>query len=123
MATGRRNSIEHTSVYGGTYLLHLHRSAYRDDGSLAIVAWTQDEDCIWEPYDEITTHLGGTYRENTAHVSMDHYGDLCQEFLSRGWARQIRTDISGPERFALLEFSEEFLNEICAGLRKAGGGL
>jgi len=116
-------AIKHTDKWGGEHVLELSASRRPSDGSLAIAAWVRDEDCILEPYDEITEHLGMGYRDSTAHICTDRFADIRDELIRRGWAKQIRVDVVDSCEFALLEFTDEFIDSFCPGVCKVGSGL
>ena len=63
------------SRYGDEVVLRFAKSKYTYNDSLAVMAYIETDDGIWELYDMVTVNLGDTRSEDTQYVNTNHWSD------------------------------------------------
>ena len=106
------NTYKFKSRYGTEYEIAFERTGYVY-GGLAVEAYDKDEEYGWEPYGTLTVNLGGFCPTNQAYLDTNNLPDLAEFVLDMGWAEVINEGQSGWCTYPLVEFTDEFLNEIC----------
>ena len=109
------NTYAFTDKYGTEYEIAFERASYMVDGSLAIEVHCREQgDEWWEPYGTLTKNLGGFYfGPRTAYIDANNLGDLCEFVMEKGWATEIGEGRSGYCTYPLVEFADEFVDEVC----------
>ena len=107
--------FEFTSRFGGKYEIKFIKTAYMCDGSLAIVVEDMEPGSEWwESYGNLTVNIGGFFfGPHMAYLDTNNVPDLCDFVLDMGWATIVGEGRSGYCTYPLVEFSEEFIDEIC----------
>ena len=102
------------SRYGATYEIKFVKTRYAVDGTLAIMTlcWS-DHGSFWEPYASLTVNLGKPLGANEAYLDDNNVPDLGDFVLDNGWARNVGSARSGWCTYQKVEFTDEFLNEVC----------
>ena len=90
------------------------KTAYAHDDSLAIAVLSRELDSeFWEPYATLTVNIGMPLGSNEAYLDDNNVQDLCEYVIENGWARNVGSGMSGWCTYQKVEFTDEFLNEIC----------
>jgi len=107
--------IEFKSRYGSTYEIRFVKANYANNGSLAVLVEDFEPDLeYWEPYCTLTVNLDGyCFGQSMAYLDTNNVPDLCEFVIENGWATVIGEGYSGFCTYPLVEFTEEFLGEIC----------
>lgn len=109
--------IEYTDQYGDNYTLAFERAEYCF-GDIAIEVHCKEEgEEWWEPYATLTVNLGLCF-DGQAHLDTNNVKHLCEFVMERGWAKRIGEGASGYCTYPLVEFTDEFLNDICLDAEK-----
>ena len=101
--------------YGHEYNIYFERTAYCYNDALAVMAYCSEpgED-FWEPYGVLTVNISEfSLGPNVAYLDTNNSAALCELVMSNGWAKQIGEGRSGWCAYPLVEFTDEFLRDIC----------
>lgn len=108
-------SFEYENEWGQAHQLAFQRASYAHGGSLAVMAWCWSEDGYWEPYASLTVNLDdGAASRNRAYLDANNVEGLCDFVVGNGWAEVVGVGASGFCAYPLVEFSEEFVSDICS---------
>ena len=112
--------IEFTSSFGTEYTLAFEKASYAYGGGLAVeVHCREDGDEWWEPYGTLTKNLMGYFTPpNGAFLDANNLRDLCARVIDEGWARPVGEAKSGFCVYPMVEFTDEFLDEVCYDAEK-----
>lgn len=105
------NTFKFTSRYGTEYELAFEK-AYYVYGGIAIEVWC-DGEYGWEPYATLTKCLGDFPPTHCAYLDSNNVPDLVEFVIGKGWCEQVGEGASGFCTYPFVEFTDEFLNEIC----------
>ena len=107
-------TFKFTSRWDTEYEIKFVKCSYCCDGSLAIEALNKDEGGEWwEDYGTLTVNLGYPLLPGQAFLDTNNLPDLADFVMERGWAEQVGMEASGFCVYPLVEFTDEFLTEIC----------
>ena len=105
------NWVDYDAGEGGLKLAFL-LDAYASNGATAITALCE-EDGFVECYADLTVNLGGPARANAGFLDANNSRELCEFVVAKGWARRVGEGRSGFCAYPLVEFSREFIDEVC----------
>ena len=107
------NTFEFENRFGTRYTVSFEKKTYIYRGT-AIEVWCKEPgSCYWEPYAMLTKNLGDLPPTNLAYLDGNNVPDLVEFVLGNGWCKKVGECSSGYCVYPLVEFTEEFLNEIC----------
>lgn len=109
-------TFDFTSRFGTRYEISFELGNYVA-GNLAVSATCREVgEGYWEPYGDLTVNLPGyAVPPRCAFLDTNNVPDLCDFAVERGWCRLLGAEgRSGFCKYPLAEFSDEFLEEVCA---------
>lgn len=107
-------TFDFTSRWGDKYEIAFAKTRYVSGNNLAVeVACREDGEEWWEPYGMLTVNIGWTFGERQAYLDTNNVPDLVEFVMSNGWAKEIGEGHSGFCTYPMVEFTEEFVNEVC----------
>jgi hypothetical protein len=110
--------IDFTSRYGTDYTLAFEKASYAYGGGLAIEVHCREKgEGWWEPYATLTKNLYPV-GDSQAYLDENNLPDLVERVIAEGWAVPIGADTSGFCIYPLVQFTDEFLDEICYDAEK-----
>lgn len=108
--------IEFTSSWGTKYTLAFEKTNYIYNYGLAIEVHCKEDGCgWWEPYGTLTVNICEPTGDKRAYLDTNNLRDLCKRVFDEGWVTQVGEGRSGFCTYPLVEFTDEFLDEICYG--------
>ena len=100
--------------WGGECEIRFVKTSYVQDGTLAITVLSRERNSkFWEPYAKRTVNLCLPLDGNEAYIDEINVPDLCGFVIEKGWARNVGSGKSGWCTYPKVEFTDEFLREIC----------
>lgn len=108
-------TFKYTDAYGDEYEIYFEKCNYIVDDSLAIAVWCREPgEEFWEPYGTLTVNLGPfCFGPKTAYIDTNNLKGMCEFVGEQGWARRVGEGRSGYCTYPLVEFTDEFIDEIC----------
>ena len=102
------------SRWGDKYEIAFFKANYVSGDNLAVEVECREENQEWwEPYGMLTVNLGYTFGARQAYLDTNNVPDLVEFVMGKGWAKEIGEGHSGFCTYPMVEFTEEFVDEIC----------
>lgn len=105
------NTYQFKSRYGTEYEIAFEKTLYVYDG-VAVEVWCREEN-YWTPYATLTKNLGDFPPTHCAYLDANNVPDLVEFVIGNGWAEQVGEGRSGWCTYPFVEFTDEFLDEVC----------
>ena len=100
--------------YGTEYTLAFEKARYVYGGLAIEVHCKEKGEEWWEPFGVLTKNLDGYIAPiRGAFLDDNNLHDLCERVIAEGWARKVGEGRSGFCTYPMVEFSDEFLEEVC----------
>ena len=117
MTTKETKVFEFTNQWGNKHKVSFYKSNYMDNNRIYVGYMCDDEDydCM-VPWGDVTVNLSQNMPEGNYGFLDTNNGDpkLFDLMFKNGWIKDTgRLGFSGFCVYPLVEFTEEFLNEIC----------
>lgn len=109
------NTYKFTNRYGTEYEIAFEATRYVYGGLAIEVHCREQEQGWWEPYGTLTKNLGYLTSTSRAYLDANNMPDLVEFVLEKGWCEKVGEERSGFCTYPLVEFTDEFINEVCIG--------
>ena len=106
-------TFDYTDSYGNEYKLAFEKVRYVYGGLAIEVHCQEDDSDWWEPYATLTKNVGDFPPTSWAYLDANNLPDLVKFVLDKGWCEKVGEARSGFCIYPLVEFTDEFLDEIC----------
>lgn len=107
-------TFDFTSRFGTKYEIFFERGNYVN-GNLAVATSCREEgEEFFEDYGNLTVNLiDYAVPPKCAFLDTNNVPDLCDFAIANGWCKTVGSGRSGFCTYPLVEFTDEFLGEIC----------
>lgn len=95
-------------------ILRFAKSKYVSNGSLAILAYVEIEDNVWEIYDTLTVNLGDAITDNVQYINNNHWPEGIERWLTANDIGMMtgNMELSGFVYYSEFMFFDEFLDSM-----------
>ena len=99
---------------GRSVKIKFAKSKYSNNGSLAILAYTEIDPGVWEMYDLVTVNIDDLLSPNHQYIHVNHWHEGFVDWLVKNRVGQLTEDScqSGFVNYPLFEFNQNFLDSM-----------